>query len=98
MPKLSIEHFRPHVGKQFIADCTPSEVELQLIEASPLLARNASAQVPFLLVFHTPPQRMLLPGLYTMRRDGFDPAQIHISDMLAPAGSAPGYYYQAVFN
>ena len=98
MPTLELNHFRPHVGKQFIADCTPSQVELQLIEASPLAQRGTVVRAPFLLVFHTPPERMLLPGTYTMWREGFVPAQIHIGDMIAPPDSAPGYYYQAIFN
>lgn len=98
MSTLTIEHFRPHVGKQFTADCTPSEVELQLIEASPITQRGASANSPFLLVFHTPPERMLVPGIYTMCCEGFGPAQIHIGGMQPSPGSGPGYYYQAVFN
>lgn len=98
MPTLELDHFRPHVGKPFIADCTPSEVELKLIEASSLTHRDLATRAPFVLIFHTPPETLLLPGIYAMRREGFGPAQIHIGDMLPPPGAAPGYYYQAVFN
>lgn len=95
---LTIDDFLPHVGKQFRADCTPAEVDIKLVEASPLTDRQLSARVPFLLVFHTPPERLLMSGIYTMQCAGFGPVQVQIGDMLPPNGSAPGYYYQAVFN
>lgn len=95
---LTIEDFLPHVGKPFRADCTPAEVELKLVEASPLTDRRLGERPPFILIFHTPPQTLLIPGIYTMECIGFGPVQIQIGDMLPPSGAEPGYYYQAVFN
>lgn len=95
---MVLEEFLPLVGRQFIANCEPTEVEIQLIEASPLRDRGVTERPPFILIFRTSPEAMLMEGSYVLRCGKWGPDRIAIWPTLAPARAEPGYYYQAVFN
>jgi hypothetical protein len=95
---MKIEEFANLVGQKFIADCSPKPTELKLVEVSPLKTYGSGDRQPFILVFHTPPEKLLVSGSYVMRCGSFGPDAVYISDMLPPPGSEAGYYYQAVFN
>ncbi len=95
---MVLEEFAPLVGKRFVAHCDPAELELTLVEASPLKDHGMTERPPFILIFHTPPEMMLVEGDYVMRCGAWGPDRISILPTLAPLRAAPGYYYQAVFN
>ncbi len=95
---MVLEEFLPLVGKRFIADCTPAEVEISLVDASPLKDHGITDRPPFLLVFHTPPEIQLLDGSYLLKCGKWGPDRISIWSLIPPPNSPPGYYYQAVFN
>ena len=95
---MFLEEFLPLVGQQFITHCEPAGVEIRLIEASPLRDHGITERPPFILIFHTPPEAMLVEASYVMRCGKWGPDRISIWPTLAPARSEPGYYYQAVFN
>jgi hypothetical protein len=95
---LLIEEVAPLVGQKFLADCDPRPAELKLVEVSPLKTYGSGGRQPFILVFHTPPEKLLLSGSYMMRCGSFGPEAIYISDMIPPPDSEAGYYYQAIFN
>lgn len=96
--RMQLNDFQSLVGQTFEADCNPKPVALRLVEASPLGMVTTPDTGPFILVFHTPPDTYLVDGIYKMQAKGFNLSEINIGSMVAPAGSEPGYYYQAVFN
>lgn len=95
---MVLEEFLPLVGKRFIANCDLAEVEIALVEASPLKDHGMADRPPFLLVFHTPPEVQLLDGNYILKCGNWGPDRISIWSLIPPVNAAPGYYYQAVFN
>lgn len=95
---MLLEEFTPLVGDQFDFDCTPDPVKLRLIEASPLVDRGDVARPPFILVFHSGPETMLLDGIYTVSHDRLAPTAISIGSLMVPPSAEPGHYFQAVFN
>lgn len=95
---MVLDEFLPLVGKRFIADCNPSDVEITLTDALPLKDHGITDRPPFILIFHTPPEYMLAEGSYAMRCGKWGPDRIYIGSMVAPAMAEPGYYYQAIFN
>ena len=96
---MTIDEFTPLVGQEFEVDCTPATAIIRLVEATPLRDLGISDRPPFILVFRSAPEMMLIDGLYTLRSGSFGPAAIGIGSMVAPIGGAPGhYYYQSIFN
>lgn len=95
---MVLEEFLPLVGKRFVAKCEPAEVEITLVDAMPLKDHGVADRPPFILVFHTPPEIQLLDGSYLLKCGKWGPDRISIWSLIPPARSAPGYYYQAVFN
>ena len=95
---MILDEFTPLIGRRFVADCDPAEIELTLTEASPLKDRGITDRPPFILIFHTPPEVMLVEGSYVMRCSKWGPDRISIWPTVAPFQAKPGYYYQAVFN
>ena len=96
--QIPIEEFLPLVGKAFEVKCDPANVSLTLTEAIPGRHRAFDDRPPYTLIFHSAPQILLVDGLYVMTCGAFGPDTIFISPIIAAPGSAPGYYYQAVFN
>jgi len=88
----------PLLGNIFLADCSPQTAELHLVEISP--SRNFAQldRPPFILIFRSAPEVLLVSGSYALRSDGFGPDLIDIIQIASPAAGTPGHYYQAVFN
>jgi hypothetical protein len=95
---MTLDEFVPLVDHDFTADCDPQPVKLRLVEASPLRPSAASLRPPFILVFRSAPEALLVAGAYKMKAPGFGPDLIFISDMTPPPQAEAGYYYQAIFN
>lgn len=95
---MVLEEFLPLLGKDFRADCNPGEVPLQLTEAYPLRDQNLTTRPPFMLIFRSPKEAMLIDGVYTMSCGGWGPELIQIMQIIAPHDGEAGHYYQAVFN
>ncbi|HVR91343.1 MAG TPA: hypothetical protein VHG29_09660 [Novosphingobium sp.] len=99
MPRnLFLTEFQALVGQDLLADCDPEPVALRLVEATPLRSGSADERAPFILVFRSGPEQLLVDGAYTMRNGTFDPASIFLSSMTPPRDAEAGYYYQAIFN
>ncbi len=99
MPRsMLLEEFLPLVGREFRVDCSPAEVPVVLEEAYPLRDSGLADRPPFMLIFRSSPGALLLTGGYAMQCGGWGPELIHISQIMAPAKTEPGHYYQAVFN
>ena len=95
---MTLDEFLPLVGKRMVADCTPDEVPLTLVEASPSRTTPGDVRPPFLLIFRSDLNALLTDGIYTVTGPGFGPDYIAITSLIAPRNGSPGYYYQAVFN
>ncbi|WP_240663679.1 hypothetical protein [Sphingomonas sp. UV9] len=95
---IHLGEFTPLVGHALMADCDPQPVALQLVEASPLINHAKLDRPPFILIFRSAPDAMLMPGSYVLRGGGFGPDLIDIGRIARPLAGEPGHYYQAVFN
>lgn len=95
---IALAEFTPLVGQVFTADCDPEAVPLELVEAAPLINRARLERSPFILIFRSAPDALLVEGHYVLRSRNFGPAQVHIGPVLMPGEHQPGHYYQAVFN
>ena len=96
---MTLDEFTPLVGQDFAVDCSPATVTMRLVEAAPLRDQGTSERPPFILVFRSAPQAMLIDGIYTIRSGKFGPAAIGIGSLVAPIGAEPGhFYYQSIFN
>lgn len=95
---MVLEEFTPHLEQTFQAECVPKSVDLTLVEAYPLKDQGVTTRPPFILIFHSAPNSLLLAGTYVMRSGKFDPFSICIEPTMPALGAAPGHYYQAVFN
>lgn len=78
---MTLDEFTPLVGQDFEVDCTPATATIRLVEASPLRDLGISDRPPFILVFCSSPEVMLIDGIYTMRCGSFGPAAIGIGSM-----------------
>jgi hypothetical protein len=95
---MTLDEFAPMVGQTLLADCNPNPVELQLVEAKPLPNLSGVERHPFLLMFRTPPEILLVTGIYAMKCGEWGPDLIYIERTMSPNPKDPGYFYQAVFN
>lgn len=95
---MHIEEFAPLVGQILLAHCDPQSVPLHLVEATPLTNHARLERPPFILIFRSAPDAVLVTGTYAMKGTNFGPDQIHISQIAAPLNAEPGHYYQSVFN
>ncbi len=95
---IHLGEFTPLVGHALMADCDPQLVALQLVEASPLINHAKLDRPPFILIFRSAPDAVLVSGSYVMRGDGFGPERIDIAQIARPLSGEPGHYYQAIFN
>lgn len=95
---MVLEEFAPLVGALFIADCEPADIEIRLVEASPLRDHSMAPRPPFILIFYTPPEYLLGDGTYTLRCGNWGPDRVTIWSTNAQPNAEAGYYYQAVFN
>ncbi len=95
---MTMNEFAPMVGQVLLADCNPKPAELKLVEMRPLKDQGLVERPPFVLVFHSAPQILLLTGIYAMRCGEWGPDLIYIEEMASLGFKEPGHYYQAVFN
>ena len=96
--QMLLQEFTPLIGEELDFDCTPSPIKLRLIEAEPLVDRGDVARPPFILVFRSGPEALLIDGIYTVSHKQLAPTAISIGSLVASPRSDPGHYYQAVFN
>jgi|HubBroStandDraft_1064217.scaffolds.fasta_scaffold393231_2 hypothetical protein len=95
---MTIGEFAPMVGQTLLADCSPKPVEITLVSAQPLTNYAGLERPPFVLVFRTPPEVLLVMGTYAMRCGEWGPDLIYIEQMSSPTPGDTAHYYQAVFN
>lgn len=95
---IFLDELTPLVGQTLTADCDPRAVPLELVEASPLRNHARLDREPFILIFRSAPDAVLLSGSYVLRGQGFGPDLIDIAQIAPRTGGTPGNYYQAVFN
>ena len=95
---MFLEEFTPLVGREMLVDCNPTTATLTLIEASAMRQQAFNGRQPFVLIFRSAPDVLLLTGNYAMRCGAFGPDVIHISQIAQLPGGQLGNYYQAVFN
>jgi hypothetical protein len=99
-PRMMIlAEFLPLVEQEFLLDATPDEITITLTEAYPLRPNAIADRPPFMLIFRSAADIVLLTGLYVMKAKNFGPDLIHISQTMAPPGDKSGCnFYQATFN
>ena len=100
---MYIHEFQPLVGQIFEVNCNPKIALLTLLSVTPAKYSVDPLRTAFTLIFHSPPEILLVLGTYAMKTLGqtsrLEPAMIYIEQTTPPAtGAARGYYYQAVFN
>jgi len=94
---IAIDEFVPLIGKILLADCTPRPAELLLVEVDPY-PHQASARIPFTLIFRSSAEIQLISGMYSLRCGEFGPDIVYLEPLMTPRDAMPGNYYQAVFN
>jgi hypothetical protein len=95
---MFLHEFTPMVGHSLLADCNPAPVEIKLVDARPLTNHARLERPPFLLVFRTPPEILLVAGIYAMKCGEWGPDLIYIEQMNSPDPKDNGHFYQAIFN
>ncbi|HEX3408344.1 MAG TPA: hypothetical protein VHS81_13995 [Caulobacteraceae bacterium] len=95
---MTLDEFTPMVGQVLLADCNPKPVELKLVEAAPLPNLSKVERHPFILIFRSPPEILLVTGIYAMRCGEWGPDLIYIEETGSPDPQDKGHFYQAVFN
>ena len=95
---MTIDEFLPMLGRNVLADCSPQPVELKLVEVRPLPNHARIDRPPFILIFRTPPEVMLVMGTYAMKCGEWGPDLIYIEPVAAPDIKDKGHFYQAIFN
>ena len=95
---MTLDEFKPMVGRNLLADCNPQPIELKLVSAEPLPHLAPIERAPFILIFRTPPEILLVTGTYAMKCGEWGPALIYIERTMSPDLKDDGYYYQAIFN
>lgn len=94
---LQAYHFTPFVGRQWRVDTQPQPITIQLDAVDNVRGGMPGGRDPFVLVFSTPWDTLLVEGHYLMRPgDDAEAVEVHI----IPTQTAPGprRLYHAVFN
>lgn len=86
------------VGQMLVADCSPTPVEIKLVSAKPMPNLSGVERHPFLLMFRTPPEVLLLTGIYAMKCGEWGPDLVYIEETMSPDPKDDGHFYQATFN
>lgn len=96
---MVLSEFAPLVGHNFRVNTSPDELEIDLVEAKAMQPNSMAERPPFLLIFRSSPDAVLMAGSYVMKAKGFGPDLIYISQTNPPPGDRSGHhFYQAVFN
>lgn len=85
--RLDLAAFTPLVGHALMADCDPQAVALHLVEASPLTNHARLDRPPFVLIFRSEPDVVLLAGSYVLRASGSDSGRGVGSDVDSDSGA-----------
>jgi hypothetical protein len=95
-PLLTAADFEPHVGKIFVVDTQPKPLEIRLEKIVYRRDDLVVTRQPFILIFTSPWNDLLLSATYRMQPNGGRPVEM----CLAPTQTEPGVrrYYHAVFN
>lgn len=94
---LQAYHFTPFTGRQWLVDAQPKAITIQLDAVDNARGGLPGGRDPFVLVFSTPWDTLLIEGHYMMR-PGQDAEAVPIH--LIPTQTGPGArrLYHAVFN
>jgi hypothetical protein len=95
---IALDEFMPMVGQTLLADCSPAPVEIKLVSAKPLPNLSGVERHPFLLIFRTPPEVLLITGIYAMKCGEWGPDLVYIERTMSPDPKDDGHFYQATFN
>jgi hypothetical protein len=95
---IALDEFMPMVGQTLLADCSPKPVEIKLVSAKPLPNLSGVERHPFILMFRTPPEVLLVAGIYAMKCGEWGPDLVYIEQTMSPDPKDDGHFYQAVFN
>jgi hypothetical protein len=96
-PLLTIDDFAAHVGETFAVETTPQPVGivLEAIDTGP--GEAWMARQPFVLVFSSPWEVLLVEAQYLVKPAGIGPGMtLHLMPINTPPGGRRRY--QAVFN
>jgi uncharacterized protein DUF6916 len=95
-PLLTAADFEPHVGQIFVVNAQPKPLEIRLEKIVYQHDDMVVARQPFMLIFTSPWNDLLLSAVYRMQPNGGRPVEM----FLVPTQTAPGdrRYYHAVFN
>lgn len=96
-PLLTIDDFAAHVGETFVVETTPRPVAivLEAIDTGP--GDSRAARQPFILVFSSPWEVLLIEAQYLLKPAGIGPGvTLHLMPINTPPGGRR--QYQAVFN
>ena len=94
---LTAPLFRAFVGRDWLVDTQPAPVKIKLDAVDDLKGGMPGGRDPFILIFSTPWDTLLVEGQYLMRPgDDAEAVEVH----LIPTQTAPGprRLYHAVFN
>jgi len=95
---IAFDEFLPMVGQTLLANCSPKPVEIKLVSAKPLPNLGGVERQPFILLFRTPPEILLVAGIYAMKCGEWGPDLIYIEQTISPDPKDDGHFYQATFN
>lgn len=94
---LQAYHFTPFVGRQWLVDAQPKPITIQLDQVDNVRGGMPGGRDPFVLVFSTPWDTLLIEGHYPMRPGpDAEAVSIHLIPTQTPPG--PRRNYHAVFN
>jgi hypothetical protein len=95
-PLLTAADFEPHVGRIFVVEAQPKPLEIRLEKIVYQRDDMAVARQPFMLIFTSALNNLLLSAVYRMQPNGGSQVEMFV----IPTQTAPGdrSYYHAVFN
>jgi hypothetical protein len=95
--QLTIDHFRPHVGKQVRFRGTPYALTIDRLEGGALAPPAGWARSPFVVIFSGPSKTDVMPtGLYDCEIEDGPVYSLHVMPIHTPRPDRQEY--QAAFN
>ena len=94
---LTIEHFRPHVGKHVRFRRTPYALTIDRLEGGATPSSAGRARSPFVVIFRGPSKTDVMPaGLYECEIEDGPVYSLHVMPIYTPRPDRQEY--QAAFN
>lgn len=95
-PLLTVDDFLPYVGATYLVQATPKPLEIRLEQVQRQPGEPWMVREPFVLVFSSPFNALLLEARYRAQPPGGVPVEIY----LIPTQTAPSdrRYYHVVIN